>query len=106
MKSHAKTNLALYVTSKRDDGYHNIETIFAPISIYDDIEITKIESGIEIECNNPDVPVNEGNIMHKVISYLKRKHKIEDGFKIKVLKRIPLEAGLGGGSSNGATVAK
>ncbi len=105
MKSNAKINLSLEVTSKRRDGYHNIETIFAPISLYDEIEISPT-TGTDIEIiTDSDIPKDKTNIVYRVLDFLRKKHSITDGFRVVIDKNIPTEAGLGGGSSNGATAA-
>lgn len=105
--SNAKINLNLMVTGIDDKGYHLLYSVMAPISLYDelDIEIIK-EEKIIIECNKKEIPTDERNIITKCINELKKERKINCGFRINLVKKIPSQAGLGGGSSNGATVLK
>lgn len=105
IKSPAKVNLILDVVSKRKDGYHNLETIMVPVSLCDNIEIAGTMSNqIEIISNNKDLPTNSRNIIHKAVKLLQNKTGIKKGVIIKLNKKIPIAAGLGGGSSNGASV--
>ncbi len=105
MKSFAKINIGLNILDKRTDGYHNIETIFVPVSICDEIEFIDSDK-IEIESNLDWLPVDEKNICFKAVKILKEAYAPDKGVKIKISKRIPIGAGLGGGSSDGATVLK
>lgn len=101
-KSHAKINIGLNIISKRDDGYHNIETIFYPINLFD--EITFIESkDFSIVSELDLVPTDKNNLIWKAKSLLEKELGIKINYKVKVIKRIPIFAGLGGGSSNAAT---
>ena len=113
IKSHAKINIVLRVLSKRKDGYHNIETIFYPVKIYDAI-ILKIEKLKNSKDNiikvksTPDQSLNDkNNICYKAAKLFLDRFKIK-GVKIdiKIRKNIPVGAGLGGGSSNAASVLK
>lgn len=106
IRAYAKINLALDVVSKRDDGYHELEMIMAPIALHDLIYINTIESGIEIESNSKVMPTDERNIMYKVAALLKERYNIKKGVKIFVYKHIPTQAGLAGGSADGAAVIK
>lgn len=106
LKSYAKINLSLDVTSKLDNGYHNLRTIMQTVEIYDDIVIKKIKKGIEVTTNRPYIPVNEKNLAYKAAKIMIDKYNIKEGVKIDIFKRIPVAAGMGGGSSNAATVIK
>jgi len=97
VKAYAKINLGLKILDKRKDGYHNLETIICPINLYDEIHIEKIDSGVEIFCNVKELE-NEKNLCYKVAKVLN-----VDGIKINIIKHIPTEAGLGGGSTDCAT---
>lgn len=101
-KSNAKINLFLYITGKRDDGYHNIYSYFAPINLYDTITITPNVKTI-LSCNKKFIPLTEKNIILKVDKILRDDYGLTTHFKIDLIKRIPIGAGLGGGSSNAAT---
>ncbi|MHC5077361.1 MAG: 4-(cytidine 5'-diphospho)-2-C-methyl-D-erythritol kinase [Planctomycetota bacterium] len=102
LTSHAKVNLRLDILGKRSDGYHEIRTVFQKISLADELSITIAKSGIEIACDHPQVPVDETNLAYRAAHILLTKYKIGDGVSISIKKRIPLAAGLGGGSSNAA----
>ncbi len=101
--SHAKVNLRLDILGKRPDGYHDIRTIFQKISLGDDLTLAIIKSGIEVTCDNPLVPCGEGNLAHAAAKMLVSRYAIKDGIRITIKKRIPVAAGLGGGSSNAAS---
>ncbi len=103
--SPAKINLGLWVLSKRPDGYHEILTYFHTLDFYDVITISKAPKLI-VEVNHPDVPSGEENIVYKALKTFEEWTGIEPLYKINIQKNIPVGAGLGGGSSNAATVLK
>ena len=106
LKSFAKINLYLKIGHKLDDGYHNIESIMQTIDLFDEISFEKTDKpGIFIECNNPEVPIDKNSIVYKAAETLMNNIKGE-GIKISIKKHIPISSGLGGGSSNVATVLK
>ena len=105
LKSPAKVNLFLKVINKRPDGYHNIETVFERISLFDEIQLRKRKDGkIKVFCSHPDVPCGSSNLTFKAAEILKNDFPNTSGIDIRINKRIPVAAGLGGGSSNAATV--
>ncbi len=105
--SPAKLNLFLQVINKRPDNYHNLETLFERINLGDDITLKLNPHGqIRVFCDREDVPVGPKNLVYRVAMLLKRDFKLPQGVDIKIRKRIPVAAGLAGGSSNGATVLK
>ena len=106
VKAYAKINLALDVVRKREDGYHELEMVMAPITLHDLIYINTIESGIIIETNSKVMPTDKRNIMYKVVALMKERYGIKKGVKIYVYKHIPTQAGLAGGSADGAAVIK
>lgn len=115
VKSPAKINVGLRVLSKRKDGYHNIETIFYPVKIYDEIKlnIKKLKSSsknnfISIRTNSKENLNNQNNICYKAVELFLQEFKKKDKHKIviKIKKNIPIGAGLGGGSSNAASALK
>ncbi|HKK83001.1 MAG TPA: 4-(cytidine 5'-diphospho)-2-C-methyl-D-erythritol kinase [Atribacterota bacterium] len=103
LKSYAKLNLYLDIGEKLDNGYHNIETIFQTINLFDEINIEKLdEPEYRIICNNPEVPVGEESIVYRAIEIMmKGRNK---GVAVSIDKKIPLASGLGGGSSNVASI--
>lgn len=106
LKSYAKINLALEVLYKREDGYHEIESIMQQISLYDELLFMDNKDGIIIESNSKEVPLDSSNLVYKVWEKMKEITGIDRGLKIKIHKKIPVAAGLAGGSSNGAMTFK
>lgn len=106
IRSFAKINLGLLVKDKRPDGYHNIETIFVPIGLSDEIKLKKIEKNIIIKIPNQKIKIPKGktNLTYKAAALFFNKSGISAGAEITIKKNIPVGAGLGGGSSNGAAV--
>lgn len=105
LKSFAKLNLYLEILNKRKDNYHNIRTLFERIGLCDKIFLkTRPDKKINIICNNPLVPKDRTNLCYRAAKLLQDKFNIGQGLDIKIIKRIPVSAGLGGGSSNAATV--
>ncbi len=109
MTAPAKINLMLDVTGKRDDGYHTLDTVMQSISLCDTVEILRNSSGaITVDCTNKSVPCGESaekNIAFKAAMSFYGFTGISDiGLHIKIEKRIPSQAGLGGGSADGAAV--
>jgi 4-diphosphocytidyl-2-C-methyl-D-erythritol kinase len=101
----AKINLSLRVLSRRSDGFHQIETLIAPISLCDEIKIEQ-RSGkrkIAFRCDDPSVPKGEDNIVVRAANAFFEETKITSGISILLKKRIPHGAGLGGGSSDAAS---
>lgn len=104
-KAFAKINLSLNVTGVNDIGYHTIESIFLPINFFDEIEITKNEEMV-YECNRKYIFFNSANTIVKAIELMKQEFSIQDNFKVVLNKHIPMQAGIAGGSSNGACVIR
>lgn len=105
--SPAKVNLYLKVLSKRPDGYHNIESIIDPISIHDVIRIREIDgSDTVIEDNKGILPAGRGNTIFRAVELLRERYHVKKGIEIFVEKNIPIGSGLGGPSSNAATVLR
>jgi len=104
LKSPAKLNLYLNVLRKRPDGYHDIETIFEKISLFDIVTIRPENTGIKITTDNPALPTGRRNLAYKAARILFDKTGFKGGVRINIKKNIPVCSGLGGGSSNAATV--
>ena len=101
--SPAKINLFLHITSKRDDGYHNLQTIFQLLDFYDEIDFSLRDDGkINRISGNEDILISN-DLMIKSAKKLKQYRQTNCGVDIKIIKKIPTGAGLGGGSSNAAT---
>lgn len=106
LNAKAKINLYLDVTGKRADGYHLLETVMHTVSLCDTVTLTKTgRNGIEISCSDPLIPCNEKNIAYKCAAAFFDKTGISSrGVSINIIKRIPSQAGMGGGSADGAAV--
>lgn len=102
-RAYAKINLGLLVLEKRTDGFHNIETVFHRINPFDEISFIP-SPDIVIESSSPDAPSDERNICYKAATLIRDHLQIHDGVKITITKNIPVGGGLGGGSSDAATV--
>lgn len=104
-KSYAKINLFLEVLNKREDGYHQIITLFERISLYDEIAIRpRPDKIIRIICRNRNIPKDKTNLAYRAAALLKDDLGIGQGLEIVIKKNIPVAAGMGGGSSNAASV--
>ena len=105
VRAHAKINLYLDVVGKRADGYHNLETIFHSIGLYDDVIIRRQETeGITVRCEHPRVPCDSRNLAYRAAQLLSNAAGGIGGIEIDIHKRIPVAAGLAGGSANAAAV--
>ena len=101
----AKINLSLRVLGRRSDGFHEIETFIAPISLFDELKLEQ-RSGkqkVAFRCDDPSVPQGEANIVVRATNLFFEKTRITSGVSIELKKRIPHGAGLGGGSSDAAS---
>ncbi len=109
--SPAKLNLTLLVTGKRDDGYHDISSLFTPISLYDEVhlaveDVNGESDSITVTCDNSNVPCDSTNLVWKAAEFFLARAGLEKKIHvcIDIKKNIPVGAGLGGGSSNAACV--
>lgn len=104
-KSYAKINLSINVLDRLENGYHDIDMIMSLISLHDKVYLSKLkEDTIELTCTNKFVPTDNRNVVYQVIEKVKKEYNINVGLKVHIVKYIPMQAGLGGGSSNAATV--
>ena len=105
LKALAKINLGLDVVRRREDGYHEVRMIMQTIHLYDRLKITKTKTpGIEIHSNLPFLPVNENNLVYKAGQLLMDEFGVKEGVRVDLLKRIPVAAGMAGGSSDAAAM--
>jgi 4-diphosphocytidyl-2-C-methyl-D-erythritol kinase len=102
--SPAKINLFLQITGKRPDGYHELFSLMCCVDLCDTIFLRFGGKSIEIESNDPNIPLDETNLAHKAAALFFKTLHANDGLKITIEKSIPVAAGLGGGSSNAASV--
>ena len=100
----AKVNLSLRVLRRRDDGFHDIESLVCPLSIFDTIDMTiREEPGFDFSCDDPTVPTGDDNLVVRAAKLFCESCGLEPHLRIVLSKRIPHGAGLGGGSSDAAT---
>ncbi len=105
--SPAKVNLRLEILKKREDGYHELRTVLQKINLHDLLHFSlKKERGISITTDHPNLPVGKSNLVYQAVQSILKKSDYQGGVLIEIEKRIPLGAGLGGGSSNAATALK
>ena len=105
VRAHAKINLYLDVVGKREDGYHNLKTIFHSIGLRDDVIISKQKTkDISVHCEHPGVPCDSRNLAYQAARLLSDTVGGIGGIAIDIHKRIPVAAGLAGGSANAAAV--
>ena len=105
LKALAKINLGLDVLRRREDGYHEVRMIMQTIGLCDELEIRKTKQpGIQVETNLYYLPTNENNLVYKAAQLLKDEFDLRDGIGIRLRKRIPVAAGMAGGSSDAAAV--
>lgn len=105
-RSFAKINLGLEVVGKLPDGYHELKTVFATLSLHDLIEISPRRTGITVACDHPHVPTDSSNLAHRAAALMQQISGRKSGVAIRIQKRIAIGGGLGGGSSNAATVLR
>ena len=101
LPSFAKVNLYLRVIGKRDDGFHEICTVFQTISLHDRIAFSAGDT-IRLYCRDPRIPIDSRNLIVRAAEMLRERYSVRQGAKIRLEKRIPSPGGLGGGSSNAA----
>jgi 4-diphosphocytidyl-2-C-methyl-D-erythritol kinase len=105
LTTRSKVNLSLEVIRRRHDGYHEIETIFQCIDLADTIELELTsDARVEIACTAPDIPTDERNLCHRAVVAMRPLAGASLGARMRIEKRVPSGAGLGGGSSNAAGI--
>lgn len=102
LPSFAKINWTLEILGKRPDGYHELRTLLQTVSVADELTFELAGRGIEIRCDHPDVPCDETNLVHRAAKLLDDFTGAGKGVCVTISKRLPVAAGLGGGSSNAA----
>jgi 4-diphosphocytidyl-2-C-methyl-D-erythritol kinase len=103
LPSFAKINWSLQILGKRADGYHEVRTILQTISLHDDLafEVTG-DGSVALLCNEPDIPTDDRNLIVRAAKALRDRYNVDHGVRVRLNKRIPAKAGLGGASSNAA----
>ena len=102
-QSPCKVNLILNILGKRADGFHALETVMHPVNVFDELTFTRAAGGLHLTCSDPTLPVDAGNLVYRAAALFFQKTEIRDGVEIHLEKKLPLAAGLGGGSGNAAT---
>ncbi len=105
-KTPAKINLGLKILFKRDDGFHELETLMQMVSLYDRVVLERLDNGIELICDQPDIPDGPENLVWRAAQILRElfPERGDLGVRIRLEKKIPSGGGLGGGSGNAAGV--
>lgn len=101
-ESPCKVNLLLNILGKRPDGFHELETIMQPVPVSDRLVFERSGEGIRLSCDQPALPVDSRNLVYRAAEAFLKAAGIEEGVSIHLQKKIPLAAGLGGGSGNAA----
>ena len=104
LRSYAKINWTLDVLFRREDSYHELRTLYQTVSLHDELFLSATSGEIEIACKDPRVPCDGTNLAHRAAVLLREQTGTQAGVHIEIDKRIPVAAGLGGGSSNAAAV--
>lgn len=105
LKALAKINLGLDVLRRREDGYHEVKMIMQTIGLYDELELRKVKQpGIQVKTNLYYLPTNENNLVYRAAKLLMEEFGIAEGISVNLHKKIPVAAGMAGGSSDAAAV--
>jgi 4-diphosphocytidyl-2-C-methyl-D-erythritol kinase len=102
-KSPCKVNLLLNILGRRADGFHELETVMQPVNLFDELIFERGGKGIQLTCSENSLPADSKNLVHRAAAAFLSAAQISSGIKIHLEKKIPLAAGLGGGSGNAAT---
>lgn len=110
VKALAKINLAIDVLGKREDGYHTIDMVTIPLKLHDSIEITPFPAHAQMDtylyCDDPTIVCDESNLAYKALNAMRDNFRVNGNFRMMIHKRIPVQAGLGGGSADAAAVIR
>ena len=101
--SPCKVNLLLNILGKRPDGFHELETVLQPVKLFDELRFERGAEGIQLTCSDPALPTDSANLVHRAAKEFLAEAGIKEGVRLHLEKRIPMAAGLGGGSGNAAT---
>lgn len=103
LRSPAKVNLFFRTLRKREDGFHEIASLYHTINLFDEIHISKSKID-SLDCSDASIPTGANNLIWKAANLFRKKTGVADHFSFRLKKNIPIQAGLGGGSSNAASV--
>jgi len=101
LRTSAKVNLALEVLGKREDGYHEIATVLQAVDLFDRLKV-EVADTLSLHTDDPALPTDDGNLVMRAARLLQKAAGVDAGARIRLTKRIPVAAGLGGGSSDAA----
>jgi 4-diphosphocytidyl-2-C-methyl-D-erythritol kinase len=101
--SPGKVNLLLNILGRRPDGFHELETLLFPVAVCDQLTFSRAGGGVQLTCSNPRLPTGADNLVHRAAVAFLQAARITEGVRIHLEKKLPLAAGLGGGSGNAAT---
>src|SRR5205807_1515572 len=101
-QSPCKVNLLLNILGRRPDGFHELETLMHPVPLYDELNFARVPHGIQLTCNDASLPTDSRNLVYRAAAMFLEKTGITEGVKLHLEKRVPVAAGLGGGSANAA----
>jgi 4-diphosphocytidyl-2-C-methyl-D-erythritol kinase len=102
-ESPCKINLLLNILGRRADGFHELETVMHPVKVFDELSLARHANGIQLACNERSLPTDSRNLVYRAAAAFLERAGIKEGVRLRLEKRIPLAAGLGGGSGNAAT---
>lgn len=106
LKAYGKINIGLDITGRRSDGYHLVRMIMQTVNLFDEVSLKKQETGITVKTNRPFIPNDERNLAYKAAKLLIDTYGISGGVRIDIGKKIPVAAGMAGGSADAAAVLK
>ncbi|MFH1037324.1 MAG: 4-(cytidine 5'-diphospho)-2-C-methyl-D-erythritol kinase [PVC group bacterium] len=104
--SPCKFNFFLDVLGRRPDGYHEVVTVIEPLGLFDTLHLTETGGEIQVVCDHPGVPGGEENIVQRAVRAIREETGTDKGASIRIEKRVPVAAGLGGGSANAAATLR
>lgn len=106
IKAYAKINLALDVVGRLPNGYHQVKMVMQTVGIYDELTLQRADSGIALTTDSGELPTDENNLIYKAARLIQEKYGLQEGVRIHLQKRIPIAAGMAGGSTDAAAAMK
>lgn len=106
IKAYAKINLALDVVGRLPNGYHQVKMVMQTVGIYDELTLQRADSGIVLTTDSGELPTDENNLIYKAVRLMQEKYGLQEGVRIHLQKRIPIAAGMAGGSTDAAAAMK
>ena len=106
LNAYGKINLGLDVVGRLENGYHQVRMVMQTIGIFDELTFTRRKEGIRITADSDEIPTNEHNLVYKAVRLMKETYNIASGVEIHLKKRIPVAAGMAGGSSDAAAALR